>query len=100
MMCLIMSVHYSPLAPHAREREGKKGTLIAICSNAPCHNSDSVCRLHRWPGVIAVLLIADGLEHKVTREEQSCQGDGWMGSEEGVCMFLCVRVCWGLVGVG
>lgn len=78
MMCLIMSVHYSPLAPRAPEE--KKGTLIAICSNAPCHNSGSVCWLHRWPGVIAVLLIADGLEHKVTREEQSCQGDGWMGS--------------------
>lgn len=77
MMYLIMSVHYSTLAPHALKE--KKGTLIAICCNAPCHNSDSVCRLHRWSGVIAVLLIADGFEHKVTREEQSCQGDGWIG---------------------
>ncbi len=68
----------------------KKGALIAICCNAPCHNSESVFWLHQWPGAIAILLIADGLEHKVTREEQSCQGDGWMGSLECVCE--CVRV--------
>lgn len=64
MMYLVMSVHYSPCAPHALEE--KKGTLIAICSNAPCHKSSSDCWLPRWLGVIAVLLIADGLEHKVT----------------------------------
>lgn len=49
--------------PSLGRKEGLKQQFVEVCHAI---TSCSDCRLPQRPVVIAVLLIADGLEHKVT----------------------------------